>query len=194
MEKTLARLQVETLEHEAMKEYLPQTWNDSRIEIKKSSINGAGMFTCEAIKKGEAICIVGGIAMTESEFEEFQASHSTYNAIQIDEDLHLVEQPEITRALDGSMNHSCDSNIWMDDEVTLVARRDIEAGEEITVDYALFTTQPNWTLDNPCHCGSPHCRHTITGDDWKLKDVQERYRDHFSPFINRRIEKLLTKS
>ncbi len=86
------------------------------------------------------------------------------------------------------MNHSCDSNTWMDDEVTLVARRDIEAGEEVTVDYALFTTQSNWMLDNRCHCRSPHCRRVITGDDWMRKDVQERYQGHFSPFINRRIE------
>ncbi|HSB00646.1 MAG TPA: SET domain-containing protein-lysine N-methyltransferase, partial [Anaerolineales bacterium] len=109
---------------------------------------------------------------------------------QIDKNLHLVEDPEITRSLDGSMNHSCDSNAWMDDEVTLVARRDIEPGEEVTVDYALFTTQSSWMLDNRCHCGSPHCRRTITGDDWRRKDVQERYRNHFSPFINRRIERL----
>ena len=130
----------------------------------------------------------GGMVMTDSEFETFQADHATYNAIQIDENLHLVEQSEITQTLEGSMNHSCDSNVWMEDEVTLVARRDISTEEEITVDYALFTTQPNWMLDNLCQCGSLYCRHTITGNDWKLKDVQERYRNHFSPFINRRIE------
>ena len=173
-----------------MRDYLPQTWNDPRIEIKKSLINGGGMFAREPIKKGEPVCIVGGMVMTNSEFEVFQANHPTYNAIQIDENLHLVEQPEITQTLEGSMNHSCESNVWMADEVTLVARRDIAAGEEITVDYALFTTQPNWALDNPCQCGSSYCRHTITGNDWKLKEVHERYRDHFSPFINRRIEKL----
>lgn len=172
------------------KKYLPQTWNDPRIEIKKSPISGSGMFAREPIERGEIVCLVGGMVMTDAEFEAFQASHSTYNAIQIDENLHLVERPEITQTLDGSMNHSCDSNAWMDDEATLVARRDIAAGEEITVDYALFTTQANWTLDNSCHCGSPFCRHVITGNDWELKEVQERYPHHFSPFINRRIEKL----
>ena len=178
------------LKHESMKEYLPRTWNDPRIEIRNSLVNGNGMFAHQSFKKGETICIVGGAMMTESEFEAFQASHSSYNAIQIDEDLHLAEQPEITQTLDGSMNHSCASNVWMEDEVTLIARWEIAIGEEITVDYALFTTQSSWILDNRCQCGSQYCRHTITGDDWKLKEVQERYRDHFSPFINRRIEKL----
>lgn len=148
------------------------------------------MFARELIREGEAVSIVGGMAMTEAEFEAFQASHSGYNAIQIDEDLHLVELPEITTVLEGSMNHSCDSNMWMADEVTLIARRDIAAGEEITVDYGLFTTQTDWVLDSACHCGSQYCRHRITGDDWKRKDVQERYFNHFSPFINRRIANL----
>jgi SET domain-containing protein len=175
---------------EEMKTYLPQTWTDPRIEFKKSRISGYGMFAREPFKQGEAVCIVGGSVMTDSEFAAFQATHRFHNSIQIDENLHLVEDPEVTRDLEGSMNHSCDSNAWMGDEATLVARRHIEAGEEVTVDYALFTTQPTWMLDNRCHCGSPHCRRIITGDDWRQADVQERYRNHFSPFINRRIERL----
>jgi len=173
-----------------MKTYLPRTWTDPRIEFRTSRISGAGMFAREQIKKGETVCIVGGTVMTDDEFEAFQAAHRNYNAIQIDDHLHLVEDPEVTRNLEGSMNHSCDSSTWMEAEATLVARRDIGAGEEATVDYALFTTQSNWMLDARCRCGSPHCRRIITGDDWRREDVQERYRNHFSPFINRRIEKL----
>ena len=172
------------------KDYLPQTWTDPRIEFKKSPISGNGMFARKPIKKGEVVCIVGGIVMSDSEFADFQAIHRNYNSIQIDENLHLVEDPEVTRTLEGSMNHSCDSSTWMDDEVTLVARRDIGSGEEITVDYALFTTQSNWMLDTRCRCGSSHCRRIITGDDWMREDVQERYRNHFSPFINRSIERI----
>ena len=173
-----------------MKEHLSQTWFDPRIENRRSAINGYGMFARELIREGETICIVGGMEMREAEFEAFQASHSKYNAIQIDEDLHLVEKPGITQTLEGSMNHSCDSNVWMDDEVTLVVRRDIMAGEEITVDYSLFTTQSGWTLDHSCLCRSSECRRHITGNDWKLKKVQETYRHHFSPFINQRIKAL----
>lgn len=171
-----------------MKEYLSRTWNDSRIEIRSSPISGSGMFALQPFQEGETVCVVGGMVMSEAEFETFQASHSRYNAIQIGENLHLVEGPQITETLEGSMNHSCDPNVWMADEVTLVARRAIEAGEEITVDYALFTTQADWALDHPCRCGSPYCRHHVTGNDWKRKDVQEKYRDHFSPFINRRVQ------
>ena len=177
-----------------MKKYIPQTWVDPRIEFRKSSISGIGMFARAPIQKGETVCIVGGTVMPDAEFAAFQATYLLYNSIQIDDHLHLVEDPQVTRYIEGSMNHSCDSSTWMDDEATLVARRDIEAGEEVTVDYALFTTQSNWMLDNRCRCGSPYCRRVVTGDDWRREDVQERYRDHFSPFINRRIEILMKGS
>src|SRR5690242_18641592 len=112
-----------------MKNYLPRTWIDPRIEFRTSRISGDGMFARESIKKGETVCIVGGNVMTDAEFAAFQTAHRLYNSIQIDDHLHLVEDPEVTRTLEGSMNHSCDSSTWMEDEATLVARRDIQAGE-----------------------------------------------------------------
>ncbi len=63
-------------------------------------------------------------------------------------------------------------------------------GDEVTMDYAMHFVDPEWTMRNPCACGSPLCRRTITGKDWMLKDLRERYRDHFSPLINSRISKL----
>ena len=98
-----------------MKPYLLQTWVDPRIEFRRSRISDNGMFAREPIKKGEPVCIVGGIVMTDEEFAAFQAAHRNYNSIQIDDHLHLVEDPEVTRNLEGSMNHSCDSSAWMED-------------------------------------------------------------------------------
>ncbi|MEO6042944.1 MAG: hypothetical protein ABIQ47_03345 [Tepidiformaceae bacterium] len=72
--------------------------------------------------------------------------------------------------------------------MTVVARRDIRAGEEVTVDYALQTGQPVPLLEVPCACGALDCRGTITGDDWRLPAVRAKYAGHFAPFINRRIE------
>jgi hypothetical protein len=171
--------------------YRSQTWIDPRQVFRASLTQGIGSFAQEMIRQGEVIEIVGGTVMTDAAFRAFMRTTPRLNAIQIAEDRHLVELPEITQQRGGgSLNHSCDSNVWMADEVTLVARRDIAAGEEITVDYALFTMQPEWVLDQPCHCGTAVCRSMITGNDWKWLDVQQRYYPHFSPFINARIEQL----
>ena len=78
----------------------------------------------------------------------------------------------------------------MADAVTVVARFDIPPGQELTIDYALFTAQSEWGLDAVCNCGAKVCRKTITGNDWKSPDVQDRYHERFSPFLNERIKQL----
>jgi hypothetical protein len=169
------------------RKYLTATWYDPRLEIRSSSIQGNGMFATRAIQAGETVAINGGTVLSDAEFQNNIANLTKYNAIQIGENAHLIELYSTPEELVGGVNHSCDSNVWMSDEVTLVARRAIAVGEEVTVDYALFTVTPHWVLDQPCRCGSPVCRQTASGSDWQRQDVQERYRDHFSPFINERI-------
>jgi hypothetical protein len=80
-------------------------------------------------------------------------------------------------------NHSCDPNAWLASEFVVVARRDIAAGEEITTDYATMTFDDAWTMT--CRCGSHLCRGVVTGNDWRLPLLRERYRGHFVPWIER---------
>ena len=68
----------------------------------------------------------------------------------------------------------------------MVARRDIKAGEEITMDYATFY---NEAMDDfVCHCGARKCRGLIRGTDYQ-EDFVERYGDHVSDYVrSRRLE------
>lgn len=68
----------------------------------------------------------------------------------------------------------------------MVARRDIQPGEELRGDYAVWESEPEYVLV-PCACGTALCRGTITGNDWQRPELQERYQGHFLPFLNRRI-------
>jgi len=165
--------------------YLSTTWYDPRVEVRPSSIHEMGMFASQSIPEGAIVVRIGGAVMTEEEFRAYTSTVSRYNAVQIGEETHLVDVPTAS----GGMNHSCDANLWMRDEAAVVARRDIASGEELTQEYALYTTSPTWTI-KPCRCGAPVCRQVITGNDWQRSDVQERYRDHFSPFLNERIRRL----
>lgn len=76
------------------------------------------------------------------------------------------------------MNHSCDPNCWYEGD-TLIARRGIKAGEEITYDYGTDCTGRDWGFT--CACGSPLCRGVIGRNDWKkLRPV---YGTHFIRYI-----------
>jgi len=65
--------------------------------------------------------------------------------------------------------------------------RDIAAGEELTIDYALFLGNPGFAMD--CRCGTAACRGVVRGTDWRRADVRERYRDGFPGGSSRRSHK-----
>jgi SET domain-containing protein len=91
----------------------------------------------------------------------------------------------------GLVNHSCDPNLgWAGD--ALVTLRDIEAGEELVVDYAMSTTDPGWFLR--CHCPSYRCRQMVEGTDWQIRQLQQRYAGHWAPPVQEVIDDLARKS
>jgi SET domain-containing protein len=171
-------------------DYRPLEWIDQRIEIRPSPIGGRGMFATSAINAGEVVVIWGGVVFTRVEVDVGKAEvHST---VPIGEHLYLGRRVgEYDRERDDRgdfMNHSCDPSCWMRDEVTLIARRDIRPGEELTADYVMWENDESFTKPWRCACGSTLCRRSIRGRDWRLAELQERYRGHFSPFINERIQ------
>lgn len=56
--------------------------------------------------------------------------------------------------------------------------------EELTVDYA-FIDKEDYSFK--CTCGSTNCRGTITGFDWKIKELQEKYYDYFAQYLKDKI-------
>jgi len=166
------------------KKYLKKSWISSKVEARNSLLHGRGLFAKAPIAEGEVVVIWGGNFVHEAEAQDARREGKTTQ--QIDKDLWDVFDYE-TRHDDPSYdhNHSCDPNTWMEDEVTIIARRAIPAGE-LTIDYATFVMDENYRME--CKCGSKLCRHTVTGKDWQRKEIQERYKTHFSPYLSERIK------
>lgn len=161
-------------------------WISPAVEMRPSGIEGRGMFALRPILPGEEVVRWGGTIFTRAQILAGLADPESIALI--DEDLYLADPLGAPTPEDYSMNHSCDSNMWMTNAFTLAARRRIEPGEELTADYALWLYDVAWTLD-PCRCGSPLCRGRVTGKDWHLPELQTRYAGHFTPYINRLVEK-----
>ena len=73
----------------------------------------------------------------------------------------------------------------------IFAKEDIKKDEELTVDYAFID---NEDYKFKCTCGSKDCRETITGFDWKIKELQDKYYDYFAQYLKDKIYPMLCES
>lgn len=143
------------------------------------------MFACEPIHAGELLAVWEGRLIRLPELEQLSPLRRRIT-VQVEEDFYLTSISEPEPA--DYFNHSCDPNAGMSGQIALVAMRDIEPGDEVCFDYAM--TDGSAYDEFECLCGSPLCRGHITGDDWQNPDLQERYRGNFSPYLQKRIERL----
>ena len=164
----------------------PDSWLSPRARVDRSDIDGQGLFARERIAAGERVARFGGRLVPDAELTELfrtAAASGTYvDTLSVGEALNLV-LPEHDPLHAG--NHGCDPSMWWVDPYTVVARRDVAAGEELTLDYATITDDAGFVLD--CRCGSPRCRGRVTGRDWLLPELRRAYGDHWVPVLRRRI-------
>jgi hypothetical protein len=107
---------------------------------------------------------------------------------QVGEDTYLGPLDENDIGITTYQNHSCDPNTWWYDDFTLIARREIVAGEEVTFDYGTCESIPNPEMPK-CYCGSPLCRGEVRVDDYLNPVLQERYGNHFVSYLLERQRK-----
>lgn len=162
-------------------------WIDPRLEMRPSPIPSHGLFACQPIPAGEDVLVWGGTVYTHADILAGKANAESIAIL--DAGLYLADPIDSPPSDDYSLNHSCDSNLWMRDSITLVTRRPITPDEELTADYALWLFNQEWSLF-PCHCGSLLCRKRVTDRDWMLPELQTRYAGHFTPYLNHLINQL----
>lgn len=168
--------------------YPKKSWADKRIKIKSSSISGLGIYAANPIKKGELLLIWGGYLVNQSQITNKDINETVVPVEERNSEiiyLKVSDEEENNPHPANFINHSCDPNAWLSDAITWTARRDIRKGEEITGDYATFTID-KWRIN--CQCGENLCRKIVSGNDWKLPELQQRYKNHFTPIIEMRIK------
>ncbi len=157
------------------------------IEVRPSGIEGLGIFAARPFRSGERIRRVDvvreitPVAPIRPELGE-RVDHCSYP----DGKVLLIGHPS------RHVNHSCDPNAWEEYEggsSFLVARRDVGAGDEITIDYNVnITGGSSW----PCRCGAARCRGAVAGDYFLLPiEWRREYRPLLAGwFVRRNRERL----
>ena len=160
--------------------YPTSCWLTPHAVVRRSGIEGQGLFATATIPRDEVVMRLGGQVITDETLVELAPP---YSSLTVDHGVHLL--------LDAGHpvrygNHCCDPNLWHADATTVIARRDVTGGEELTIDYATHTGLETWAMR--CHGGSAICRHTITGADGRLAQLREAYGAHWSPPLLDRIQ------
>lgn len=161
----------------------------SNIEVRdtRDSTRGLGLFATGLIRKGELVTDTTGETqiLTKREISKLSEEQQGW-CYEIDDKHEMCPRDFSHLSPIWRMNHSCDPNVGsaLDLHHTF-AMRDIEEGEEITYDYAM-TDAGKW--DFVCACGKPNCRKFVTGNDWKIPELQQRYRGYFQENIQEKID------
>jgi len=124
------------------------------LYVKKSKIEGNGLFVRQSVKKGERVGYIHGPIKV---FREFTPDVSKKMVDWIG--VGRFSWINTSNSPFKYINHSCDPNVAIIGKRTVRAIRDIKANEEITMDYSLTEAEPGWKIS--CSCGSKNCRKVI---------------------------------
>jgi len=139
--------------------------NHEHISVRSCEL-GRGLFAERDFKAGEFILRFSGPLIT---LEEALAKGETQaNPLQVGPVTYIdVHPPGVF------INHSCDPNSGIRNNVELYALKDISRDQEIRFDYSTTMSERCWTM--LCQCRTPLCR-SIIRDFHELPDnIQERY-------------------
>jgi histone-lysine N-methyltransferase SETD1 len=128
------------------------------IEVRESKIDGRGCFATERFRKGRKIVELTGERVSRVEAARRMRGKRRLHICAIDSYWGI----DGSRGGNGSqfVNHSCQPNSFVriiKEHVIFFALRDIEPGEEITLDY-VESYHPD---TKGCRCGAKGCRGTI---------------------------------
>jgi hypothetical protein len=152
---------------------------------REDAIHGVCLVTTREIRAGELVWELDEPIYSWSEIESWPADRCQdfdWYGFQCG-----VDEYSLPEGLSREMNHSCDPNTWWSGATRLVARHDIQAGEEITYDYS--TADIDNAIEMDCSCGSPHCRGTISSRDYLDPAWQRQYGSNLPPHVLAAIER-----
>jgi len=154
--------------------------------IRRSPIHGRGLFASRPLRKGEIVAIKGGHILDRRTLSKVRRRIAS-SYIQIADGFYIgaLRQDEVRRNK-LFMNHSCEPNLGISGQITFIALRAIQAGEELTYDWAMEEDAREVTR---CACGARRCRGILTGQDWRRASLQRRYRGYFSEYLAGKIRK-----
>ena len=158
-------------------------WLTPKAQMRVTPGKGSGSFAISKISKGEIVASFGGNVINQNGLTNYSPDR-VGRSLQLNNDQYLLSG-DVPEAGD-MINHSCEPNCGMAGTSRVQALMDIDVGEELSFDYAM--SDSSQYDEFTCACGKDKCRAKITGMDWQKRDLQAKYSNYFSAYIESLIK------
>ena len=137
----------------------------NKYSVKRNAISGYGIYATIPIIDGQTIFEGEEMAQrivtknyVDKHWDEAEKENFRRYAYPISKNVFILWDLDPNKW--APQNHSCDANTGYEG-LNVVALRNIQQGEELTLDYGNFLDEHAQPFT--CECGSINCRRTITG-------------------------------
>lgn len=133
------------------------------LELRRSGIDGRGMFATAEIQAGEYIVEYTGDRISKED-SRLRCREGNNYIFYINQEFDL--DGSVARNVARFINHSCAPNSEAEldeDRIWIIALRDIAPGEEITFNYGYDLEDYR---EHPCRCGAPRCVGYILAEEY----------------------------
>lgn len=137
---------------------------------------GKSLYAKSDLKAGELVFVASGPLVKKP----------TIYTIPIDWELWL----DPTRPDEGNparyLCHSCEPNLGVHERTMFVAMRDINKGEEVTIDYAMIVPEYGEefaNIEGVCGCDKPSCRGKLGSYLGLSDELKKKYQGYVSDFL-----------
>lgn len=166
------------------------------VELRRRPDGESGLFAARPIPAGTSLVhrwhddyyrgMAGWSLFAVDAIDGLPAAHrALVHRYGLDQDFGAIWGPDEAAAvttLDNFINHACAPTLGYDAAGDVVARGDLRAGEELTLDYGGFVV--NYDERFACRCGARACRGGVSRDDWRAFGPADAWR--LPPFVRRR--------
>ncbi|MEK6844807.1 MAG: SET domain-containing protein-lysine N-methyltransferase [Nanoarchaeota archaeon] len=143
-----------------------------KIFVSKS-FDGKGLFAKESIKKDEFLFIVKGKIRKEDKYYEGNYFLEGPRWLAVGKHKWIIP---LRKNPWWFINHSCSPNAGLVGKNKVVAMKNINKNEEITLDYSITEDDPNWEMK--CKCDDKKCRKIIKSYRFLPKKLKEKYKNY----------------
>ena len=162
----------------------------AKLDIRRTGKKGHGLFTKQALRKGEFIVEYVGEVLHEDEYRarknRYEAEgkrHYYFMTLSSSETIDAAERGNAGRFLNHSCQPNCETQKWMVNGelcIGIYALEPIAADEELTFDYNFERYG-----DNPikCYCGTKKCGGWIGGGQKDGEDGDDTAAEHLAAAV-----------